>query len=655
MRLSPSTQSGELLPASHLLSWVRENRASVLQRALTHGSVLLRGWDASPEDFADVFEALDLEIFPYVGGAAPRHMVVRETVYTTNESPPSEPIPFHHEMAQVPSPPNYVAFYCQREPSEGGETPIILSRVVSEYFERSYPEFYDRVLNLGVRYVRTMPLENDNSSAIGRSWKSTFGVETREEAETVMRELGTTWQWLENGDCRTTTATVPALRAEPRLGNVRMFFNAIVAAYTGWVDSRNDPTKSILLGDGTPLTADQGKALLDVQRFQMAQRTVFRWRRGDVLIIDNRVVMHSRNPFADDKSRRILAAIGGPRRETKKGAPRASSSSLTLRSGDEMPVMGYGLWKISKSDTAQKVFEAIRAGYRHFDSACDYGNEAEVGEGIARAIAGGLVTRSELWITSKLWNTFHKPEHVEEAVRKTLNDLQLEYLDLYLIHFPISLKYVSIDARYPPEWIHDPSAENPKMEPIYVPVHKTWRAMESLVEKGLARNIGVANFNVQSVRDMLAYATIPPAVLQVELHPYNTQSKLLRFCREEGIAVTGFSPLGSGSYKSLGWTTDADSVLRHPDVVAVAKKHGVTPAQVVLRWAVQRGTSVVVKTSSVERMVENLESANMARWTERGGLSRDDMEKIESLNRNIRFNDPGAFAEGMGSFFPIYE
>ena len=177
-------------------------------------------------------------------------MVVRDVVYTTNESPPSEPIPFHHEMAQVPNPPNYVAFYCEREPSEGGETPIILSRAVAEYFERTYPEFYEKVLELGVKYVRTMPLENNNTSAIGRSWKSTFGVETKKEAENVMIDLGTTWEWLENGDCRTTTATVPALRSEPRLGGIQTFFNAIVAAYTGWVDSRNDPTKSVLLGDG---------------------------------------------------------------------------------------------------------------------------------------------------------------------------------------------------------------------------------------------------------------------------------------------------------------------------------------------------------------------------------------------------------------------
>ena len=353
-----------------------------------------------------------------------------------------------------------------------------------------------------------MPLENDNSSAIGRSWKSTFGVETVEEAEDVMTNMGTTWEWLENGDCRTTTATVPALRSEPRLSDVRTFFNAIVAAYTGWVDSRNDPTKSVLLGDGTPLTEAQGAALLDIQRFQMEQRTVFKWRVGDILIIDNRLVMHSRNPFKDDKSRRILAAIGGAPLylEEKEKEVKGVQHFLTLRSGDRMPSLGYGVWKVQKDATANSVYvimfergvraqcsrieiilmiyqscrsftqrenantrtqtleqyehryEALRAGYRHIDAACDYGNEKEVGEGIARAFSEGWLQRKDIWITSKLWNTYHKREHVEMAARKSLEDLQIDYFDLYLIHFPIALRFVPFETRYPPEWIYDPSA-----------------------------------------------------------------------------------------------------------------------------------------------------------------------------------------------------
>ncbi len=128
---------------------------------------------------------------------------------------------------------------------------------------------------------------------------------------------------------------------------------------------------------------------------------------------------------------------------------------------ETMPTVGFGLWKIPQDDTADAVVEAVRAGYRHFDSAADYANEVQTGDGLARAMAEGLVAREDLWITSKLWNTFHAAEHVEEACRKTLADLQLDYLDLYLIHFPIALQYVPIEERYPPEWLADPEAENP--------------------------------------------------------------------------------------------------------------------------------------------------------------------------------------------------
>ncbi|MEM8726877.1 MAG: aldo/keto reductase, partial [Pseudomonadota bacterium] len=138
---------------------------------------------------------------------------------------------------------------------------------------------------------------------------------------------------------------------------------------------------------------------------------------------------------------------------------------------ETMPKVGFGLWKIPKEDTASSVVEAIRAGYRHFDSAADYANEAQTGEGLAQAMAGGLVSRDDLWITSKLWNTFHASEHVEMACRKTLADLQLDQLDLYLIHFPIALEFVPIEERYPPEWLRNPDAAEPRMHPARVPLH----------------------------------------------------------------------------------------------------------------------------------------------------------------------------------------
>ena len=188
--------------------------------------------------------------------------------------------------------------------------------------------------------------------------------------------------------------------------------------------------------------------------------------------------------------------------------------------GQLMPAVGLGLWKLDLDEVADTVYNAIKTGYRHLDSAADYGNEKQVGEGIARAIADGLCRREDLWITSKLWNTFHRQEHVQAACKKSLTDLGIEYFDLYLIHFPISLKYVDFNDRYPPEWIFNPGDEYPAMEPDAVPLSETWTAMEGLVENQLARKIGVCNYSAVLLHDLMSYARIKPAMLQIESHPY---------------------------------------------------------------------------------------------------------------------------------------
>jgi D-xylose reductase len=322
---------------------------------------------------------------------------------------------------------------------------------------------------------------------------------------------------------------------------------------------------------------------------------------------------------------------------------------LRLVSGDQLPAVGLGFWKVSKAEAAGLVVEAIRAGYRHLDCACDYGNEADVGEGIRRAIGQGLCRREDLWVTSKLWNNYHAHEHVRPAVERSLRDLKLDYLDLYLIHFPIALRYVPFEVRYPPEWVYDPGAQQPRMEAVGVPISETWGAMEELVAAGLVRNVGVCNFGVSLLRDLQSYARMRPAVLQVELHPYLTQQKLFRYCGENQIAVTAFSPLGAQSYFSLGMAQHEESVLDQAVVRSAADRHGKTPAQVVLRWGVQRGTAVVPKTSRPERLRENVDLFDFE-------LSAEEMRGIGGLDRGRRFNDPGEFCEqAFGMFFPIYE
>ena len=316
---------------------------------------------------------------------------------------------------------------------------------------------------------------------------------------------------------------------------------------------------------------------------------------------------------------------------------------------NRMPAVGLGTWKIDRSETAKAVATAIEIGYRHIDSAADYANEVETGHGIARAIAGGHCSREDLWVTSKLWNTFHRREHVRAACERSLSDLGLEYLDLYLVHFPIALKYVDFDDRYPPDWLYDLSAEPSTMEVDTVPLAETWGAMEELVEAGLVRQIGVCNYNTGLLIDLMAYARIKPAMLQVESHPFLTQEPLLRLASDFGVPITAFSPLGALSYVSLEMATDADTVLTAPAVVAAAERLKRAPAQVVLRWGVQRGTAIIPKTTRAERLRENLSLFDFE-------LSEAEMTAISALNQNRRFNDPGVFCElAFDKFYPIYD
>lgn len=315
----------------------------------------------------------------------------------------------------------------------------------------------------------------------------------------------------------------------------------------------------------------------------------------------------------------------------------------------EIPKIGFGLWKIPKEICTQSVYEAIKLWYRHFDSASDYGNEKEVWEWIKKAIQDWLVTREQLWITSKLWNTYHEKQHVLPALKKTLDDLQLDYLDNYMIHFPIALKYVDFETRYPAEWLYNPDELNPKMEFSWASLKETWESMEDLVEKKLVKNIWVCNYNTWLLLDLLQYSKIKPYNLQVEIHPYLQQEKIVKFCEIHNIHLTWFSPLWPMSYIELNMDNNIDSLLNNKNIIEISKKYNKKPAQVILKWWIQRGYSIIPKASSTIHMKENLNIFDFE-------LTWDEISEINKININKRFNDPGVFClEAFNTYCPIYD
>ena len=273
----------------------------------------------------------------------------------------------------------------------------------------------------------------------------------------------------------------------------------------------------------------------------------------------------------------------------------------------------------------------------------DYGNEQEAGEGVARAIKDGLVKRADLFIVSKLWNSFHEPERVEQLCRKQLADWAIDYFDLFLIHFPIALPYVDPSKRYPPGWA-DESDETVRAAPV--PLQATWQAMEALTSAAagakaqdggtpLARSIGVSNYGGGLLLDLLRYARVRPATLQIEHHPYLLQQQLLDLCWGEGITVTAYSSFGPQSFIELDVkAAKSAKPLFENDVVAkVARQRGRTAAQVLLRWATQRGVAVVPKSNDPQRLAQNLDVCGF-------DLSKEEIEEISGLDRGLRFNDP---------------
>lgn len=298
---------------------------------------------------------------------------------------------------------------------------------------------------------------------------------------------------------------------------------------------------------------------------------------------------------------------------------------LELRNGSKMPILGLGTWKSDPNEVYEAVRAAINAGYRHIDCAAVYGNEKEVGKAITESLVDGVVRRDELWVTSKLWNTRHGKDNVIPALKETLSDLRLEYLDLYLIHWPVPLK---------PD-VQSPSDPGDFYTLDEMPLTETWKGMEAAADEGLVKNIGVSNFGIEKLKKIMDDPAILPAVNQVEMHPYHSQKELVKFCHENKIHLTAYSPLGSSDRPERLRPKDEPVLLEDKKIRQIADEKGITPAQVLISWQINRNISVIPKSVNEGRIKENFDAWNIE-------LSEKQMSQIDELNKNRRYID-GSF------------
>lgn len=295
--------------------------------------------------------------------------------------------------------------------------------------------------------------------------------------------------------------------------------------------------------------------------------------------------------------------------------------TIKYKNGDPMPLLGLGTYKSLDNELHEAIISAIKTGYRMIDCAAYYKNEKPIGEALQEAFRQGLVKREEMFITSKLWNNNHAPEHVEEALRNTLRDLQLDYLDLYLIHWPVALKHD----------IGSPEKASDLLSLEECPLTETWKAMELVQEKALCRHIGVSNFSIPKLKELIAMARIKPEMNQVEMHPYLQQQELLDFCRSEQILMTAYSPLGRNMpiKNKVGLT-------REPIIMDIARQHHCSPTQLIIAWGMQRGIAIIPKSVHPGRIEENYKSTDIT-------LSPDEMKQIATLDSHTRMTDGSAW------------
>jgi len=312
--------------------------------------------------------------------------------------------------------------------------------------------------------------------------------------------------------------------------------------------------------------------------------------------------------------------------------------TLKFKNGETLDAIGLGTWKSEPGKVEDAVYTALKSGYTHIDCALVYENEAEVGKALNKALNEGILTREDLWVTSKLWNNAHRKEDVISALEQSLKDLKLDYLDLYLMHWPVAFR--SGLKGFPENDYDYLSLEE-------VPLIETWNAMLNAKKQGLVKHLGVSNFSVKKLKGLIEQTDDSPEMNQVELHPYLQQEELLEFCHSNSIHLTAYSPLGSGDRSVEMKAEDEPSLLGDETIKKVAKKHGSSPAQILIAFHLNRNTAVIPKSTNAGRIKENLESTKIK-------LDREDLKMLKDLDRHYRYVN-GKFFENNSKYSNIYD
>jgi len=312
-----------------------------------------------------------------------------------------------------------------------------------------------------------------------------------------------------------------------------------------------------------------------------------------------------------------------------------SAPTVQLSNGKYIPILGLGTFNSGPKEVEEAVKIAIDAGYRHIDSAYAYANESGTGNAINAKITEGVVKREDLFVTNKLWNTFHDPKEVRGAIERSLEKFNLKYFDLYLVHFPIS--YQKSDQLIPKDSEGNALFEN-------FDLVDTWRAMEELVDAGLTKSVGISNFNIRQIDYITANARIQPVMNQIEVHPYLLSKELIAHCRSKGINITAYCPLGS---PGRPWAKPDDRILlKEPNVLAIANEYNKSPAQILLRYHVDVGNVVISGSIIKNQIIENFDIFDFK-------LTNDDIKKLESFQYSIRVVLPAILQDIPHKEFPF--